>query len=117
LPEHPGPENYYNILVTGFLAGHLYLPIQPRPEILALKDPYGADTTGIRLQDASLSTTAGTTFTTVPAPVLTLFMPWRLLSGRGMPHSFATLIYTTCGFVFCSNSARLTNSLEAPSPM
>ncbi|HKA02468.1 MAG TPA: hypothetical protein VKE70_38420, partial [Candidatus Solibacter sp.] len=100
LPEHPGPENYYNILTSGFLAGHLYLPIQPRLEILAVKDPYGADTTGIRLQDASLYNGRYYLYYG-PAPALTLFMPWRLLSGRGMPHSFAALIYTTCGFVFC----------------
>jgi len=100
LPEHPGPENYYNILASGFLAGHLYLPVTPRPEILALRNPYGADPTGTHLQDATLYDGRYYIYYG-PAPVLTLFLPWRLLSGRGMPHSFASIVYATGGFIFC----------------
>src|SRR5262249_54887477 len=99
LPPHPGPENYYNLLTSGFLAGHLYLPVRPAPELLALKNPDGEEGAGIRLQDASLY--KGKYYLYYgPTPALTLFLPWKLLTGRGMPHSVAVLLYATTGYIF-----------------
>jgi hypothetical protein len=97
--SHPGPENYYDLLASGFLSGHLYLPVEPPPRLLALRDPFGADTTGIRLQDASLY--HGKYYLYYgPTPAITLFLPWRIVTGHGMPHSFAVLLYTWIGFLF-----------------
>jgi hypothetical protein len=33
-------DEYYNKLAQGFTAGHLYLPIEPAPALLALPDPW-----------------------------------------------------------------------------
>ena len=36
----PEYNRYYDLLAEGFRAGHLYLPIEPSPELLAQDDPY-----------------------------------------------------------------------------
>ena len=99
LPAHPGPENYYHLLTMGFLSGHLSLPIAPKPELLALQNPFGPEGAGLRLQDASLY--HGKYYLYYgPTPAVTLFLPWRLISGRGMPQSLAVLLYASAGWGF-----------------
>jgi hypothetical protein len=34
------PDGYYPLLTAGFRSGHLYVAIEPNPELLALPDPY-----------------------------------------------------------------------------
>ena len=98
MPVHAGPETYYNLLTTAFLGGHLYLPVVPPPELLAAKNPFGVEGVG-RLQDASLYNGRFYLYYG-PTPALTLFLPWRIASGRAMPHSFAVLVYAMAGYVF-----------------
>ena len=56
----PGPAlrregDYYNLLVDGFRHGHLYLPVKPEPELLALENPYDpVANAAYRLLDPSL---------------------------------------------------------------
>src|SRR5260370_42675508 len=35
-------DGYYDLLGRAFISGHLQLPIEPRPELLALADPWDA---------------------------------------------------------------------------
>jgi hypothetical protein len=35
-----------------------------------------------------------------PVPVLTLFLPWRVVTGRALAEELATLIYITAGYIF-----------------
>ena len=44
----------YDLAVEGFRQGHLYLPIQPSPKLLALDDPFDFDNEPLWLWDASL---------------------------------------------------------------
>jgi hypothetical protein len=49
------PEGYYPLVTDAFFSGQLHLKIQPRPELLALSDPYnGALNQPYRLIDLSL---------------------------------------------------------------
>ena len=50
----PGEEDYYNFLVRGWRSGHLYLSKEPKPELVALADPYDpAQNNAFRMGDAS----------------------------------------------------------------
>jgi hypothetical protein len=46
--------NYYDLLCEGFRRGHLYIPIAPRPELLAAKNPYDVKHMPLWVWDASL---------------------------------------------------------------
>ena len=46
--------NYYNLLCEGFRQGHLYVPVIPRPELLAKPDPFNPIHMSLWLWDASL---------------------------------------------------------------
>ena len=51
--ERPGEEDYYNFLVQGWRQGHLHMSKEPRPEMLALTDPYDPAQNGsVRMGDA-----------------------------------------------------------------
>src|SRR4051812_14306439 len=46
--------DYYQLLVRGFRKGHLYMDVEPAPELLALPDPYDpAQNSRYRVPDAS----------------------------------------------------------------
>src|SRR5258708_7322844 len=48
-------DGYYNQLAQGFAAGHLYVPAQPSPQLLALPDPWDPKVDGsLRRQDMAL---------------------------------------------------------------
>src|ERR1700756_2281323 len=48
-------DGYYDLLARGFLGGHLYLPVDPRPELLALPNPWHApENRPYRLLDTAL---------------------------------------------------------------
>jgi hypothetical protein len=92
--------DYLNQLADGFLAGHLYLPQEPPKELLALPDPFDpVASRRFRLHDASLYH-AHYYLYFGPVPVLTLFLPWRAITGSGLPNNFAVLLYVTAGYVF-----------------
>ena len=93
-------SGYYGLLTDGFLAGHLYLTVMPAPELLALADPYDPVTNSrYRVHDMSLY--RGKYYMYFGAvPALTLFLPWRLATGRSPPEDLAALVYITGGYVF-----------------
>ena len=91
--------DYYNLLTDGFLAGHLYLRLAPVPELLALPDPFDP-VANARYRVNDLSLYHGRFFLYFgPVPVLTLFLPWRVLTHSGMTESCAALIYVTAGYI------------------
>jgi len=91
---------YHNLLGDAFLAGQLHLLIQPRPELLALPDPYDPrQNAPFRLHDASLYHAKYYLYWG-PAPVLLLFLPFRVLTGLCFPESLAAALFCFGGAAF-----------------
>ena len=54
LREPPRYTNYYDLLAEGFRAGHLYLPVQPDPRLLAQANPFDFRFRALWMVDVSL---------------------------------------------------------------
>jgi hypothetical protein len=83
---------YYDLLARGFLHGHLYLPINPQPALLALKNPWDPNQNGpYALLDAVLYKGRYYIYHGV-APAVVFFVPWRLLAHHDLPEGFAVML-------------------------
>jgi len=93
--------DYYNLLVDGFLDGHLYMKVEVPEALLTLADPYNPATRppGIALHDASMY--RGRYYIYFGAgPVVTLLLPFRVLAGGvALPLPAAVLVFTYAGFL------------------
>ena len=97
---HYDKSGYYDLLARGFAAGHLYLPLDPPPQMLALRDPLNLQKSGEwALQDAALYRNHYYLYHGV-TPALLAFLPWRLLFHHDLPESFAAFIFCLVGFLF-----------------
>src|SRR5262249_41727877 len=92
---------FYNHLGRALSAGHLYLPLEPSPELLALADPWDPR------RNASLGTLDLVLYNRRyylyhgPTPALILFTPYRLITGHDLPEAFAAFLF--CWFAYlCS---------------
>ena len=110
----PGPRQLYNALAEALLAGRTSLLVRPRPELLALNDPYDPvqnhqiDAQGLYcLHDASLFGRKYYVYFGV-TPALTLFAPYLLITGQQLPTAVAALIFAVAGLAW---SALLSNLL------
>ncbi len=96
--------DYYNLLTDGFLAGRLGLSIDPPPALVALADPYDPvqrqQLGGIDMHDVAYYKGRYYLYFGV-APVVTLFLPFRWLTGVHFPQNFATVLFCAGGY-FCS---------------
>jgi hypothetical protein len=92
--------DYYNLLVDGFLDGHLYMKIEVPEELLKLADPYNPTTRppGIALHDATMYQGRYYIYFGV-GPVVTLVLPFRVLTGVALPLPAAVLMFTWAGFL------------------
>ena len=92
--------DHYNLLADGFLSGHLYMKLDPPPELLALRDPYDPLTNAaLRKHDASLY--HGKYYLYFgPVPALALFVPAKLLADVSLPENFAVVLFVTAGYAF-----------------
>lgn len=93
--------DYYNLLVDGFLDGHLYMKVDVPEALLKLADPYNPETrpAGIALHDASMYRGRYYIYFGA-APVVTLLLPFRVLTGGvGLPLPAAVLVFTYAGFL------------------
>jgi hypothetical protein len=89
----------YVDLADALLQGRLSLISEPSDALISLPDPYDPlQNNGLRLHDASLY--KGRYYLYFgPAPALTAFIPWKLLTGKPMPHNLAGAIFAVGGFV------------------
>jgi hypothetical protein len=95
-------DGYYDLLARGFLKGHLYMDVEPRPELLALPDPWKfPDNVPYRLLDAVLYKGHYYLYH-APAPALLLYAPWRLITGHDMPQAISVLFFSFGGFLALS---------------
>jgi hypothetical protein len=95
---------YYNYLGRGFAQGQIHLPIAPRSELLALKDPWDPATNEQwRLHDAALY--KGRYYLYHGAgPAVVLFAPWRMFTGYDLPENFAAMLLCFLGYLFLGGS-------------
>ena len=92
-------DGYYDLLGRAFLGGKLYLPVEPRPELLALPDPWDATANlPYRLHDAVLYQKHYYLYHGA-APALLLFAPWRLLTRHDLPENFAVFLFCFGGYL------------------
>lgn len=91
----PHSVEYYNRLTEALLEGRLSLRPDPDPALLALPNPYGEANQPFRranlTQDLSLYGGRYYLYFGV-APVLVLFVPFRLLTGHALPQSLAAAL-------------------------
>lgn len=102
MPWRFGQEqrDYYNLLIDGWLAGQLHLKVEVPDALLQLADPYDpkARPPGLALHDASFH--RGKYYLYFGAgPVVTLMLPFRVLTGTDLPLPLAVLIFTAAGFL------------------
>jgi hypothetical protein len=92
--------DYYNLLVDGMLDGHLSLKVDVPPELLAIADPYNPANRppGVGLHDASLYHGKYYLYFGV-APVVTLLLPFRILTHTALPVPAAVVIFSYAGFL------------------
>jgi hypothetical protein len=90
--------HHYEYLAEGFLAGHTSLSVEPAPALLKLRDPYDPEANAsLRLWDASLY--RGKYYLYYgPAPAVVLMVPWRILTGHGLPQRMAVALFAAGGF-------------------
>lgn len=89
--------DYYNLLVEGFRAGHLSMNSVPDPGLLS-PDP-AVRSRAPYLLDASLYQGRYYLYFGV-TPAATLFLPWSLLTGHGLPENLAAALLASAGFAF-----------------
>ncbi|HLB42902.1 MAG TPA: hypothetical protein VJN02_08665 [Gammaproteobacteria bacterium] len=93
------PRTHYQYLTAGFLSGHLSLPVSPTPQLLKLKDPYNPEQNKmLRLHDASLYNGKYYLYFG-PLPVLTYFLPIKLLTGLYPAEVSAVLFFSSFSFI------------------
>ena len=109
--DKPG---YYDYLGRAFAEGHLSLPLQPRPELLALRDPWDPARNGpyivrdLALYNGRYYLYHGAT------PALLLFAPYRVLTRHDMPETFALYLFCLLGYLFsCGILMQLWSSIGA----
>ncbi len=97
-------DGFYDFLGQAFARGHLYLPIKPSPQLLALKDPYDPKVdNAIRRQDMVLYRGRYYLYFGA-APAALLFAPWRLVTGHDLPENFAGFLLCFGGFLFAAGA-------------
>jgi hypothetical protein len=105
--HHNDLTGYYNYLTRGFTEGHLYLPVEPDPRLLALPDPLdpNAGNDLPKLFDAVLYNRHYYLYHGV-GPAVMLFLPWRLISGNDLPEGFALFVFGFGGYLFAAGTLR-----------
>lgn len=105
---------YYNYLARAFASGHLYLPIEPAPELLALPDPWDPERNQqYRVQDLALYSKRYYLYHGA-TPALLLFTPWLLVTQQDLPEPSAALIFAILGYACsCGILMRLLSWMKA----
>jgi hypothetical protein len=104
------PRHYYNALVSNMLRGRLCLDIQPDSSFLSLKNPYDFHermrTVGWAYSDLSYFNGKFYLYFGL-TPIVVLYLPFRLLTGRYLPDYAAATILALAAIVFAVLLLRL----------
>ena len=101
-------EGFYNFISRGLLGGHLYMPFEPSPKLLALPNPWDP-TVGndYKIFDLALYNGHYYLYHGV-VPAVLLFVPWRLVTKHDLPETFAVFLFAFGGFLFaCGTFLRI----------
>lgn len=94
--------DYYNQLTDGFLSGRLGFKNDPPRELVALADPYDpvqrAAAGNVGAHDATYYKGRYYLYFGV-APAITLFLPFKVLTGLHFPQNLATVVFCFGGFL------------------
>ena len=92
--------DYSNLVMHGIRRGHTYVDVAPSAALVQARNPYDPATrpAGPLLADASLYKGHYYMYFGV-APVVTLFLPWRLVTGHDLPAPYAALILVNGAFL------------------
>lgn len=91
-------RGYYNLLVRGFLKGHLYLDVQADPFLASLSNPWDPAARGNHgMPDTSYFRGHYYIYFGV-APAVVLFLPFRLLTGGFLCEALAPPLFACAGF-------------------
>ena len=94
------PDGWYNLLTDSFLEKQLHFLAEPRPELLALKDPYNPIENGpYRMHDMSLYKGKYYMYYGI-TPLIVFYLPFRLLTGIKLPDNLAVLLFSFGGFMW-----------------
>lgn len=93
-------KDYYNLLIDGFLAGQLHLKTEVSPELQAIANPYDPKNRppGVGLHDATYYKGKYYLYFGV-APVITLMLPFRVLTGWDLPLPLAVATFAYAGYL------------------
>ena len=92
----PVTYNHYNLLVDGFLSGHLYMDLAPDPS--AVRDGQVLPLYSARVHDTSLY--RGRYYLYFGAvPAVVLFLPWKVLTGAHLAQYWAAAIFASLGYL------------------
>ncbi|MDP9170539.1 MAG: hypothetical protein M3N54_07985 [Acidobacteriota bacterium] len=97
-------DGYYDHLGRGFAGGHLYLPDEPDPALLAQPNPWDPRIdNSLKMFDAVLYHRRYYLYHGA-GPAVMLFAPWRLLTHHDLPENFALFLFCFAGFLFSTGA-------------
>ncbi len=93
-------NDYYNLLIDGYLEGQLHMKVAVPEALLKLENPYdpGLRPPGLGLHDASYYKGRYYVYFGA-APMVVLMLPFRVLTGTDLPLAVATLVFVYGGFL------------------
>ncbi len=94
--EKPVTYNHYNLLVDGFLSGHLYMDLAPDPS--AVKSGQVTPAYSPAVHDTSLYHGRYYLYFGA-APAVVLFLPWRVVTGGHLAQYWAAAILASAGYL------------------
>jgi hypothetical protein len=102
-----GPDGYYGALTDSFLSGQLSMKEEPDPRLLKAENPYVDQVDVPRPHDMSLY--KGKLYLYFgAAPVVILYLPWRLVTGSWLAERNGTIIFCFAGMVLAATLLRRT---------
>jgi len=94
------PVDYYNLLTEAFLHGQTSILKAPDPKLLSLANPYDPIANSqYRLHDLSLYNKKYYLYFGA-TPVITLLLPYALLTGTYLPINIACVLFVLLGYIF-----------------
>jgi hypothetical protein len=97
---HGAEPDYFNLLSHGFLDGHAYMKCEVPDGLIKAEDPYdpAKRPAGVGLHDASYFKGKYYLYFGA-APVVTVFVPFRLLTGCDLPMPYVNWGFVSLGFL------------------
>ncbi len=100
-PRSALPDGYYGLLTEAFLSGQLHLNIPTDPKLLRLENPYAGPQGTNRPHDMSYFQGRFYLYYGA-APVLFLYLPWRVLTGGYLGESLGMVMMLYGGLILCA---------------